>query len=176
MGNIEKRGSKSENNNENRSKSKSTEDIPTGLNINNDEIPDVGLESPRRYSDFEILVTVLQKLYRGVILPPLPPKNWTTQLQQQTQPLELFAVQRLSELQLFIQSLLKHPIIKHSYELKIFLTTSKIGLNSFRLNFPLFNFDNHGGVIPVGKNKSIVKAGTEFITGKIISHLLHPLI
>ena len=30
----------------------------------------------RRYSDFELLACVLQKMYRGVVVPPLPPKAW----------------------------------------------------------------------------------------------------
>ena len=136
-----------------------------GIYSNDKEILDSGLESQRRYSDFEVLVSVLQKLYKGVILPPLPPKTWTSQLQQQTQPSQLFAVQRLSELQLFITSLLSHPIIKNSYELRVFLAASKVGLNSFRLSLPLFSFNSMGWVIPNNSPKGIVRSSSEFISG-----------
>ena len=135
------------------------------------EIPELGLESQRRYSDFEILVSVLQRHYRGVILPPLPPKTWISQLQQQTQPHQLFAIQRQYELQLFLNSLLAHRTLRHSYELKIFLTPSKVGLNSFRLTFPLFSFDSHGRVVPIGRNKSIVKSSSEFLSGTYLIFL-----
>ena len=140
--------------------------VTKGLNSDGGEIPDLDLESQRRYSDFEVLVSVLQKLYRGVILPPLPPKTWTSQLQQQTQPSQLFAIQRLSELQLFITSLLRHPVMKHSYELRMFLATSRVGLNSFRLTFPLFSFDSKGCVVPISRAKSIVRSSSEFISGQ----------
>jgi PX domain len=122
-------------------------------------------ESQRRYSDFEVLVCVLQRLYKGVILPPLPPKTWLTQLQQQTLPSQLFAVQRQAELQLFLSAMLAHPVMRHSFELVMFLRTSRVGLNSFRLTFPLFTFDSNGGVIFNYRNKNLVKSGSEFISG-----------
>ena len=122
-------------------------------------------ESQRRYSDFEVLVCVLQRLYKGIILPPLPPKTWLTQLQQQTLPSQLFAVQRQAELQLFLSAMLAHPIMRHSFELVMFLRTSRVGLNSFRLTFPLFTFDSSGGVIANYRNKNLVKSGSEFISG-----------
>jgi hypothetical protein len=122
-------------------------------------------ESQRRYSDFEVLVCVLQRLYKGIILPPLPPKTWLTQLQQQTLPSQLFAVQRQAELQLFLSAMLAHPVMRHSFELVMFLRTSRVGLNSFRLTFPLFTFDSNGGVIFNYRNKNLVKSGSEFISG-----------
>lgn len=123
-------------------------------------------ESQRRYSDFEALVSVLQRLYRGVILPPLPPKTWLTQLQQQTQSAQLFAVQRMAELQLFLSALLAHPLMRHSFEVAMFLRASKGGLNSFRLTFPLFNFDSNGAVIASCKNKNLAKASTGYLSGE----------
>lgn len=123
-------------------------------------------ESQRRYSDFEALVSVLQRLYRGVILPPLPPKTWLTQLQQQTQSAQLFAVQRMAELQLFLSALLAHPLMRHSFEITMFLRASKAGLNSFRLTFPLFSFDSNGAVIATCKNKNLAKSSTGYLSGE----------
>lgn len=123
-------------------------------------------ESQRRYSDFEALVSVLQRLYRGVILPPLPPKTWLTQLQQQTQSAQLFAVQRMAELQLFLSALLAHPLMRHSFEVSLFLRASKAGLNSFRLTFPLFTFDSNGAVIATCKNKNLAKSSTGYLSGE----------
>ena len=123
-------------------------------------------ESQRRYSDFEALVSVLQRLYRGVILPPLPPKTWLTQLQQQTQSAQLFAVQRMAELQLFLSALLAHPLMRHSFEVSLFLRASKAGLNSFRLTFPLFSFDSNGAVIASCKNKNLAKSSTGYLSGE----------
>lgn len=135
-----------------------------------------GHESQRRYSDFEVLVCVLQRLYKGIILPPLPPKTWLTQLQQQTLPSQLFAVQRQAELQLFLSAMLVHPVMRHSFELVMFLRTSRVGLNSFRLTFPLFTFDSSGGVIFNYRNKNLVKSGSEFISGSYLcmSDILSP--
>ena len=130
-------------------------------------------ESQRRYSDFEALVSVLQRLYRGVILPPLPPKTWLTQLQQQTQSAQLFAVQRMAELQLFLSALLAHPLMRHSFEVAMFLRASKGGLNSFRLTFPLFNFDSNGAVIASCKNKNLAKASTGYLSGELYLYLFH---
>lgn len=129
-------------------------------------------ESQRRYSDFEALVSVLQRLYRGVILPPLPPKTWLTQLQQQTQSTQLFAVQRMAELQLFLSALLAHPLMRYSFEVSLFLRASKAGLNSFRLTFPLFSFDSNGAVIANCKNKNLAKSSTEYLSGEP-PHLLY---
>jgi PX domain len=123
-------------------------------------------ESQRRYSDFEALVSVLQRLYRGVILPPLPPKTWLTQLQQQTQSAQLFAVQRMAELQLFLSALLAHPLMRHSFEVSMFLRASKAGLNAFRLTFPLFSFDSNGAVIATCKNKNLAKSSTGYLSGE----------
>jgi hypothetical protein len=103
-------------------------------------------ESYRRYSDFEILIVILQKLYKGVILPPLPPKTWASQLRKQTQSSEVFSHQRQDELQLFLNTILSHPILKYSYELRMFLTCSKVGLNAFRNILPVLNFNRHGQV------------------------------
>ena len=128
-------------------------------------------ESQRRYSDFEALVSVLQRLYRGVILPPLPPKTWLTQLQQQTQSAQLFAVQRMAELQLFLSALLAHPLMRHSFEVAMFLRASKEGLNSFRLTFPLLNFDSNGAVIASCKNKNLAKASTGYLSGELYLYL-----
>lgn len=128
-------------------------------------------ESQRRYSDFEALVSVLQRLYRGVILPPLPPKTWLTQLQQQTQSAQLFAVQRMAELQLFLSALLAHPLMRHSFEVAMFLRASKGGLNSFRLTFPLLNFDSNGAVIASCKNKNLAKASTGYLSGEFYLYL-----
>jgi PX domain len=124
-------------------------------------------ESQRRYSDFEALVSVLQRLYRGVILPPLPPKTWLTQLQQQTQSAQLFAVQRMAELQLFLSALLAHPLMRHSFEIAMFLRASKAGLNSFRLTFPLFSFDSNGAIIATCKNKNLAKSSTGYLSGEL---------
>jgi PX domain len=128
------------------------------------------LQSHRRYSDFELLASVLRRLYRGVILPPLPPKNWTTQLQQHTQPSQLLAAQRQAELQLFLSALLEHPVLRHSFEVLLFLTTSMTGLNSFRHTFSLLAFDSQGRVVAPHRNKNVVKSSTQFISGS--SHLL----
>lgn len=103
-------------------------------------------ESYRRYSDFEILIVILQKLYKGVILPPLPPKTWASQLRKQTQSSEVFSHQRQDELQLFLNTILSHPVLKYSHELRMFLTCSKVGLNSFRNILPVLNFNRHGQV------------------------------
>ena len=127
------------------------------------------LQSHRRYSDFELLVSVLRRLYRGVILPPLPQKNWATQLQQHTQPSKLLAAQRQAELQLFLSALLVHPVLRHSFEVILFLRASLAGLNSFRHTFSLLAFDSQGRVVAHHRNKNVVKSSTQFISGS--SHL-----
>ena len=130
------------------------------------------LQSHRRYSDFELLVSVLRRLYRGVILPPLPPKNWTTQLQQHTQPSKLLAAQRQAELQLFLSALLAHPVLRHSFEVTLFLRTSLAGLNSFRHTFSLLTFDCEGRVVANHRNKNVVKSSTQFISGSSHQEIL----
>lgn len=142
-------------------------------NINIKEIPNQTknqdnpseFESYRRYSDFEILIIVLQKLYKGVILPPLPPKTWASQLQQQTQPSQVFAHQRQNEIQLFLNSILVHPILKYSYELRVFLICSKTGLSSFKNTLPILNFNREGQIILCGKNESLVRTGSDVLAG-----------
>ena len=145
-----------------------------GIYSNDKEILDSGLESQRRYSDFEVLVSVLQKLYKGVILPPLPPKTWTSQLQQQTQPSQLFAIQRLSELQLFITSLLSHPIIKNSYELRNrYIVSETLDLN---LEF-LYHSNKFPSLMPSAfhYNLNPISPHTEYSFQNPFDHLLYSL-
>ena len=72
----------------------------------------------RRYSEFCYLVSVLQRLYRGLLLPPLPPKSYAGS----DSKVEELAVARAAELQLFADRLCRHPALSKSYEVLLFLS------------------------------------------------------
>jgi hypothetical protein len=90
-------------------------------------------EVHRRYSDFEALLHILQKSYRGLIIPALPPKSWNFKMS------EAFINHRAKELKIFLNALLEHPLLQSSFELWTFLEASPKGLNSFKENFPLLS-------------------------------------
>lgn len=89
------------------------------------------IEVLRRYSDFELLSNVLNRFYPGVILAPLPPKAWNF-----TYNVDITTTQRSRELQLFLNSVIHHPLLRHTYELKAFLEASSSGFKAFRDLFP----------------------------------------
>ena len=87
----------------------------------------------RRYSDFEALVTIMQKYHKGCVIPPIPEKQWghnflTTPLSAAS---EAMIKQRALELQLFLNDLMQHPMLRHTFELQVFLESSVAGYKSF---------------------------------------------
>lgn len=88
------------------------------------------VEVVRRYSDFELLVRILQKCNPGIILPALPPKSWWSENVEST------AQKRCHLLQLFLSDITQHPMLRLSYELKAFLEASSTGFKSFREMYP----------------------------------------
>ena len=104
----------------------------------------------RRYKDFEALVILLRRLYKGTVIPPLPPKDWTTSFQQQTLPSEIFANQRLLELQCFVDALMAHPVLGKSYEVRAFFLASPPGLKAFKATLAHLQVDvDSGALLPV---------------------------
>lgn len=68
-------------------------------------------EIVRRYSDFELLAVVLQRFYTGCIVPPIPPKAWGF-----SSVSDEIGVQRSRELQMFLRHIIRHPFLRHTYE------------------------------------------------------------
>lgn len=136
-------------------------------------------EVVRRYSDFELLSVVIKRFYPGIIIPPLPPKEWSLQSLMEstasslsnsnTTPISIplsttpasvnstpnqsmsksamptsallsnpKLIQRQLELQLYLNHIVRHPILKHVYEVKVFLEASYIGFRAFRDLFTTF--------------------------------------
>eukprot|EP01035_Chromulina_nebulosa_P021823 gene21823-28241_t len=87
----------------------------------------------RRYSDFEALVIIMQKYHKGCVIPPIPEKQWghnflTTPLSAAS---EAMIKQRALELQLFLNDLMQHPMLRYAFELQVFLESSVAGFKSF---------------------------------------------
>ena len=87
----------------------------------------------RRYSDFEALVIIMLKNHKGCVIPPIPEKQWghnflTTPLSAAS---EAMIKQRALELQLFLNDLMQHPMLRYSFELQVFLESSVAGYKSF---------------------------------------------
>jgi len=72
--------------------------------------PDKGFNVERRYSDFLALRQEMTRDYPGYIIPPIPIKKLTGNTEPE------FIQKRKAELQMFLDSVLKHPLIKN-YEL-----------------------------------------------------------
>lgn len=87
-------------------------------------------ETMRRFSDFEAFVNILSKAYKGIVVPPLPPKTWAPNIS------DAFQNQRSKELQLFLAAVTSHPILRQSFELRVFLESSQKGFKAFRDLFP----------------------------------------
>lgn len=96
-------------------------------------------EIERRYSEFEVLVHILQRHHMGFVIPPLPIKSWpffSTETQHEM---------RRIELQLFLNDITKHPVLKYSFELKSFLESSSQGYKEFRELYAHLNIDGVNG-------------------------------
>ena len=65
-----------------------------------------------RYSDFLFLSSQLER-YRGTIIPEVPPKQWSVQIDETTAEL------RVRDLSIFLYYIAKHPRLRHSFELKV---------------------------------------------------------
>lgn len=89
----------------------------------------------RRYSDFAFLVQILQRRFRGVLVPPLPPKYDhlldTKYLASQNKS-DHVAQSRANDLSIFLKHISRHPILSLSLEFMIFLQASTAGFASFR--------------------------------------------
>lgn len=109
--------------------------VANGSGDNNHNSITYKTEVMRRYSDFELLVLLLQRLYKGVIIPPLPVKHYS--LQHSDANINL----RSRELQMFINSITNHPILRHTYELKAFLEASSRGFKAYKEMFKKFHID-----------------------------------
>ena len=71
----------------------------------------------KRYSDFEWLRSILQTLYIGSVIPPIPRKNYGDRFN------EFFISKRMRFLEKFMQGLAVDPLIRNSQILYDFLTT-----------------------------------------------------
>jgi hypothetical protein len=119
-------------------------------------------EIERRYSDFEAFVTILQRHHNGFVIPPLPLKNWPFFSS------ETIHEQRRVELQMFLNDIVKHPVLEHSFELKSFLECSSPGYKSF---IELYAFPNgaHGsnGLMIDGEESTLTKLWNEGTTAMV---------
>lgn len=107
----------------------------TAVLINNSEMESSVTQDrnvvERRYSDFESLAGILRRNYKGVVIPPLPPKNWAFPLSTSASDSQSMLGQRRRELQLFLDDVTRHPMLRHCYELRSFLECSSPGFKSF---------------------------------------------
>jgi hypothetical protein len=78
----------------------------------------------RRYNDFRWLYETLCIRYPGTIIPPLPAAKAFGNLDFS------FIKERKAELEFFIQSIVTHPILQKSFFLKIFLVSSRRGMEA----------------------------------------------
>ncbi|TMW62975.1 hypothetical protein Poli38472_005593 [Pythium oligandrum] len=78
----------------------------------------------RRFSDFEWLHQRLLMQFRGTIIPPLPEKRWTGNMDA------TFVEERRQALEHFINEVCSHEKLSRTLELQIFLTGSNEGLIS----------------------------------------------
>ena len=115
----------------------------------------------RRYSEFEIFTTILQKNYKNIIIPPLPIKNWNILSSK-----EEISIQRSIEFQLYLNNLITHPIIKYTFELKIFLQCSIQGLKSF---FDLYSHFENGTMNILYNNSSPSNSYINDIVSKLLT-------
>ncbi|DAZ98032.1 TPA: hypothetical protein N0F65_004522 [Lagenidium giganteum] len=76
----------------------------------------------RRFSDFEWLHQRLLVQFRGTIIPPLPEKRWTGNMDA------TFVEERRQALEHFINEVGRHQKLSKTLELQIFLTSSNEGL------------------------------------------------
>ena len=89
----------------------------------------------RRYSDFAFLVEVLGHRFRGVLVPPLPPKYdhlLDTRYHASQNKADHVAQSRANDLSIFLKNIARHPILSLSLEFMVFLQASTSGFASFR--------------------------------------------
>jgi hypothetical protein len=92
-------------------------------------------ETQRRYSDFVFLVEALGRRYRGVLIPPLPPKYdhlLDTRYHNSQNKADHVAQGRANDLSIFLKYMARHPILNRSVEFMVFLQASSAGFASFR--------------------------------------------
>ncbi|KAL0436079.1 UNVERIFIED_CONTAM: Sorting nexin 2B [Sesamum radiatum] len=73
----------------------------------------------RRFKDVVTLSDRLSEVYRGVFIPPRPDKSV---VESQVMQKQEFVEQRRVELEKYLRRLARHPVIKKSDELRVFLT------------------------------------------------------
>ncbi|KAL0419189.1 UNVERIFIED_CONTAM: Sorting nexin 2B [Sesamum radiatum] len=73
----------------------------------------------RRFKDVVTLSDRLSEIYRGVFIPPRPDKSV---VESQVMQKQEFVEQRRVELEKYLRRLARHPVIKKSDELRVFLT------------------------------------------------------
>ncbi|KAL0458599.1 UNVERIFIED_CONTAM: Sorting nexin 2B [Sesamum latifolium] len=73
----------------------------------------------RRFKDVVTLSDRLSEVYRGVFIPPRPDKSV---VESQVMQKQEFVEQRRVELEKYLRRLARHPVIKRSDELRVFLT------------------------------------------------------
>lgn len=92
-------------------------------------------DAHRRFSDFAFLVEVLERRYRGVFIPPLPPKYehlLDTGYHASSNKTDRLAQGRANDLSIFLKYLARHPILSLSLEFMVFLQASSSGFASYR--------------------------------------------
>ena len=105
----------------------------------------------RRYSEFDELREILQRNFLGYVIPPLPPKKVISNLST-----ELIKKRKIG-LELFLNDLLMHPVLKHSEFLLKFLSVSKKEWEIVAKNFK----DSHFEYITVQGKAKIAFTETE---------------
>ena len=101
----------------------------------------------KRYSDFEWLRSILQTIYIGSVIPPIPRKNYGDRFN------EFFISKRMRFLEKFMQGLAVDPLIRNSQILYDFLTTEneqdwnakKANYNKLRAPESLFEIKSLSG-------------------------------
>ncbi|TYZ57211.1 hypothetical protein PybrP1_011161 [[Pythium] brassicae (nom. inval.)] len=84
--------------------------------------PCASAQVKRRFSDFEWLHQRLQTRFRGTIIPPIPEKRWTGNMDA------TFVEERRQALEHFINEVSNHDKLSQTLELQIMLTASPEGL------------------------------------------------
>jgi len=75
----------------------------------------------RRFSDFYYLYKLLQRLYKGIIVPPCPEKDQKGKMMNQDEFIDI----RRAALDVFINKVVDHPVLMKSEEVRIFLEATE---------------------------------------------------
>eukprot|EP01084_Bolivina_argentea_P172112 298152_1 len=127
----------------------------------------------RRYSDFEWLRACLSISRHGILIPPLPQKERTggycaggfVPLARR----EAFHQDRGRRLEHFLKRCVSHPVLRRSFELKLFLEANQEGIRAARTLLPWINIDlpNDNSLGNVTPTSAIAQYGTTTATAAV---------